>query len=104
MLTQETLVAKNILGQGGNGVSGGINGGIGGGVNGNVSIPTPTSQNINQDVHLFGQKPTWSAVVGDPAATVGPAWQNEVLDSLNGDNVHNDQLLNAQLGALLAQQ
>jgi hypothetical protein len=55
---------------------GGIAGvGAAGATNAAAALPTKTA-----DVQLFGDRPTWSVVAEDPAATLGAVWQAEIED------------------------
>jgi len=91
VFASETLIAQDILGGGFGGV------GVGGGVgfdNGSAPLPTQTA-----NVQLLGQKPTWSSVADDPAATLGGVWQAELEDAQNADNNGADNACNDQAAA-----
>ncbi|KAF2265150.1 hypothetical protein CC78DRAFT_207102 [Lojkania enalia] len=107
---QQTIIAQDVFNQFGNfNDFNGFNGfvpGVGA-VSGFPAVPTAT-----QDFQLFGQEPTWSEIVADPAATVAPAWQAELedlnnVDNQNENNAEQEKLLEeekAQLEALEAEQ
>ncbi|KAF2119971.1 hypothetical protein BDV96DRAFT_595575 [Lophiotrema nucula] len=101
MVFEATAInAQNVLdGFGGNGggiaAPTGVAGVAGFGASG-VSAPQQTA-----DVQFFGEKPTWSSIAEDPAATAAAAWQAELLD-LN--NVGNAQLNNDQNSQLVIQE
>ncbi|KAF2743969.1 hypothetical protein M011DRAFT_489295 [Sporormia fimetaria CBS 119925] len=89
VVSQETLIAQNILN---NGVFENNNNFNNGFDNQNVVFPTATA-----DFQLFGARPTWSTIAADPAATLGAIWQAE-LDDLNKiDFNQNDNDLNNRI-------
>lgn len=100
----ETLIAQNILGNGngnGNNNNNGLGNGIGQLSNGTgvaAALPTQTA-----GVQLFGDKPTWSSVAADPAATLGGIWQAELQDAQDAANNNNDNQANADAAQAVKQ-
>ncbi|KAF2874178.1 hypothetical protein BDV95DRAFT_325062 [Massariosphaeria phaeospora] len=84
IFSQETLIAQQILGEGREGE------GFGGDIEGEQK---PSK---NNDVQLFGAKPTWDSVMDDPAASLGAAWEAELQDVQNLDNAGADNEANKQ--------
>ncbi|ORY09805.1 hypothetical protein BCR34DRAFT_589014 [Clohesyomyces aquaticus] len=97
----EVLIASQIIdrfgGQFGNGRNnnGGNRGGIAAATgisNFNASEPIPTGA-----VQVLGEKPTWSSVVEDPAATVAAAWEAELQDAQNQQAKDENNKLNEEI-------
>ncbi|CBX99692.1 predicted protein [Plenodomus lingam JN3] len=94
---ERKLVAQDILG--GDAFRNiGREGGIAGATAGlqlNAALPTKTA-----GIQLFGERPTWTEVAQDPAATLGSIWQGALEDLQRADNDAQDMALNEQIAAL----